>query len=696
MRVSDPRIAALRGAAHVEGLKPGKTELQILSPMSGQVIAARELRVTGDRVDATELSVLLITGLSMNVIPDPDLDSCLVAQVDAQQRLHAKYQEAILDLALHFSDGTVMPLRLTERSHYVLNIDSHNASILALTSPSRATIPRVLALGEGQAVLSLSLGTVPACSGSPEEAAIVHPLASAVTSIQVALTGQPVSSVVQNDARTESSSQQSYTPPSSNQIIGEGLRRNKIMVAPMATGGGGRSVQQQPGNNNNQGQLTFSKPGSTEFGVSENQLSLKDDSNALMTSGSNSDHHNSLVNQPSWTSSSGMGGGPNWHVSPLEMGLYALLAVFCSAIFVFVGTCVVYASRARKSVSLQHDLPPPPPAFQSDPSTPAVLKAPALFWNRIKKMNQKNSVDDEGQDCQEDGECGFGDIYEEQQRTDKGWIWLGRSTLPEPSESTPPPSPPTADEPLPALSIPVSASNKRLSGISYTGSEVSVLITSRPADGNRLAYKAQLCFEPLADDVSVLTPVPNWSSIDSTTFTRDSLVSVNITANRLAAELGQDADEEEEPCAVLAEVTRRPKSHRRAAQRLSEQDTRRYARSWLMAGEAVPRDFNSNPSPTLLQPLDDGEKKEDDKDYNLATFLRHGSPDIKQANIVENPRCSTSSPPCLDVTEDHHDILQSEEFNQDGTEGEEDEEESAAVNYDRIISYLGILKETST
>ena len=708
MRVSDPRIAALRGAAHVEGLKPGKTELQVLSPMSGQVIAAREVRVTGDRVDATELSVRLITGLSLSVTPDPDLDSCLVAQVDAQQRLHAKYQEAILDVALHFSDGTTMPLRLTERSHYTLTIESHNASILALTSPIRATIPRVLALGEGQAVISLSFGAVPICTNpSPQETSVaVHPLASAVTSIQVALTGHPISSVVQNDARTESSSQQSYTPSSNNnnnnnnQVIGEAVRRNKIMVAPMASGGG-RSAQQQP---NNQGQLTFSKPGSTEFGVSENQLSLKDDSNAVMTSGRASDHPTSYSNQPSWTSSNGLGGGggTGWHISPLEMGLYALLAVFCAAISVFVGTCVIYASRARKSVTLQQ--PPPPPAFQSDlaSSTPTVLKAPTLFWNRLKKMNQKN-VQVVGEDCQEeDGECGFGDIYEEQQRTDKGWIWLGRSTLPETetaaSASPPPPPPLAADEPV----ISVSASNKRLSGISYTGSEVSVLITSRP-EGNRLAYKAQLCFEPLTDDISVLTPVDNnWSSVDSTTFTKNS--PINITANRLAAELGleNDGDEEEEPCAVLAEVTRRPKSHRRAAQRVSEQDTRRYARSWLMAGEAVPRDFNSNPSPTLGQPLVEevqqekltvaAAAKDQEDDYNLATFLRHGSPDIKQANIIENPRCSTSSPVGVaigvDVTDADSENITLPPDSEDAN--------AAAVDYDRIISYLGILKETST
>lgn len=112
------------------------------------------------------------------------------------------------------------------------------------------------------------------------------------------------------------------------------------------------------------GQLTFSKPGSTEFG--DNQLSLKDDSNAALVvvgggSGGVGAHTVHLAhNHPSGHSFHPFS-SPS-HLTPLEIGMYVLLAVFCAAIAVFVGTCVVYASRARKSAALDEEpLPPTPP-----------------------------------------------------------------------------------------------------------------------------------------------------------------------------------------------------------------------------------------------------------------------------------------------------------------------------------------------
>ena len=193
----------------------------------------------------------------------------------------------------------------------------------------------------------------------------------------------------------------------------------------------------------------------------------------------------------------------------------------------------------------------------------------------------------------------------------------------------------------------------------------------------------------------------SWpGSVDSNTFTKNS--PIRITANQL-----------DEDSLLLSDVVRRPNNNRRATRQSSEQDTRRYARSWLMAGEAVPRDFNSNPSMLMVEPEDDEEEEEQMEEaestakpdssklnlkldledaegcYNVATFLRHGSPDIKQANIIENPRFST----CID--DDDNNTGESLASAAVETESAANQA-SAAVDYDRIISYLGILKETST
>lgn len=620
--------------------------------MSGHVIAARELRVTIDKVDVTGITVRPIAGLSLTLTPDPDLDSCFIAQVDAQERLQSKYQEAILDITVHFSDGQSLPLRLVDRSHYSLTVDSRNVSILALTSPVRATIPRVLALNEGLSNLSVVFSSCPTCASDD---AALHPLAQAGAVVQVSLTGT-LNSPVQNDARTESS--QGYSLLSNNQIIADGKGR---LIGKTPARGAILQQHQQAG----QGQLTFSEPGLAEFGsVGENQLSLRDDSNAVVTIGRGAD--------PPYTSHHPGGSHPiggtfsNYlQASPLEIGMYVLLAVFCAAIAVFVGTCFVYASRARKCQ--QPGTPPPPPTVL--PRTPV----PSRFWNRLKSISREPEEEEGVYDLDQ----------KEEERRDGGWIWLGRSKLETDPAST------TEPEAKGLISEGDEKRNsKRMSGISYCGSEVSVRITSR-SDGHE-GYQAQLCFDQLSNPET---------RVSSSTFTKNA--PVRITTNQLA----------DEPAVLLAKVVRRPKN-RRSSRRMSEeqQDTRRYARSWLMAGEAVPRDFNSNPST-----LNDVEEPEEDSElngateerceeascvdqqldgYNLATFLRHGSPEIKKATIVENPRFSSSS-----ESDGEKNAPAKEEDT--GAAGHSENNSAAAnnqlsIDYDRIISYLGILKETST
>jgi len=65
---------------------------QVMSPMSGNVIGSREIRVSSDKVDVTGLSVQVISGLTLNILPDVDLESCYHAHVDISEMLHSKYQ----------------------------------------------------------------------------------------------------------------------------------------------------------------------------------------------------------------------------------------------------------------------------------------------------------------------------------------------------------------------------------------------------------------------------------------------------------------------------------------------------------------------------------------------------------------------------------------------------------------------------
>ena len=90
------------------------------------------------------------------------------------------------------------------------------------------------------------------------------------------------------------------------------------------------------------------------------------------------------------------------------------------------------------------------------------------------------------------------------------------------------------------------------------------------------------------------------------------------------------------------------------------------------------------------------QEEEQEEEQCLATFLRHGSPDIKHANIIENPRYSFHSDEESSSTGNAAPATVSATATADGaTSAVSSDTGAAAVDYDRIISFLGILKETS-
>jgi hypothetical protein len=83
-------------------------------------------------------------------------------------------------------------------------------------------------------------------------------------------------------------------------------------------------------------------------------------------------------------------------MTPLEIGMYVLLAAFCFAIVVFVVSCVVYASKFKPQTSAESALP-------GLPVIGAARAAASQFGqNRRPRESTTNAHD---------------------------WVWLGRATL---------------------------------------------------------------------------------------------------------------------------------------------------------------------------------------------------------------------------------------------------------------------------
>lgn len=129
IRVADPKIASLRGRI-LQGRAMGRTDVQVmchsgkmftinfntfsfqvLSPITGRVIGAKEIRVGSDRVSISRLVVRVVSGLQLNIAPDNAIDNGYLAETSVTRRLTAQYQEGLLDIDLEFSDGAKTPLR---------------------------------------------------------------------------------------------------------------------------------------------------------------------------------------------------------------------------------------------------------------------------------------------------------------------------------------------------------------------------------------------------------------------------------------------------------------------------------------------------------------------------------------------------------------------------------------------------------
>lgn len=89
----------------------GRTDVQVLSPITGRVIGAKEVRVGSDRVSISRLIVRVVSGLQLNITPDNAIENGYMAETSVTRRLTAQYQEGLLDMDLEFSDGTRTPLR---------------------------------------------------------------------------------------------------------------------------------------------------------------------------------------------------------------------------------------------------------------------------------------------------------------------------------------------------------------------------------------------------------------------------------------------------------------------------------------------------------------------------------------------------------------------------------------------------------
>ncbi|KAG6934727.1 transmembrane protein 132D [Chelydra serpentina] len=333
MQVEEPRIAKLQGGQVLIGQELGMTTIQILSPLSDAILAEKTVTVLDEKVTITDLGVQLVTGLSLSLQLSPGSNKAVFATAVAQELLQSPKQEAAISCWVQFSDGSVMPLDIYDVKDFSLMATSLDEKVVSIHHDPKFKWPVIAAETEGQGTLvKVEMVISEPCQKSKRKSV----LAVGSGSIKVKFG--------QSDANPNvSDSKQSGAGVHLENHASD--RRQKTTLQDGARPDGqyysSSSVGQMEGKGTTTDRSILSKK--------EDRESLLDDDSHLQNipidftsfpaqvdlPRSNGDlEENDLVQTPRG-------------LSDLEIGMYALLGVFCLAILVFLINCVTFALKYR-------------------------------------------------------------------------------------------------------------------------------------------------------------------------------------------------------------------------------------------------------------------------------------------------------------------------------------------------------------
>nr|XP_060612866.1 transmembrane protein 132E [Anolis sagrei ordinatus] len=180
MRVDDPQVARLVDARTLAGREPGTTLFKVVSPLTDAVLGEAAVTVAEEKVSLTALKAQLVSNLSLSLQPSPGSSHTIVAKASAQQALSLPKQEALLSLWVSYSDGTTAPLSLYDSRDYTLALSSQDPSVVSVVTGG--AFPLLRAEGEGSgALVKAELTICEACQKTKRKST----LATTMVGVQV-------------------------------------------------------------------------------------------------------------------------------------------------------------------------------------------------------------------------------------------------------------------------------------------------------------------------------------------------------------------------------------------------------------------------------------------------------------------------------------------------------------------------------
>ncbi|XP_035114052.2 transmembrane protein 132B isoform X1 [Callithrix jacchus] len=335
MKVEEPKIAQLQDGRTLAGREPGITTVQVLSPLSDSILAEKTVTVLDDRVTIAELGVQLVAGMSLSLQPHRADKRAIVSTATALDVLQSPQQEAIVSSWILLSDGSVTPLDIYDPKDYSVTVSSLDEMVVSVQADLESKWPVVVAEGEGQGpLIKLEMMISEPCQKTKRKSVL------AVGKGNVKVKFEPHSDEHQGGSNDIEGINREYKDHLSNSIEREGNQERAVQEWFHH----GAPVGQEESTNKS------TTPQSPMEGKNKSLKSGGPDAfTSFPTQGKSPDPNN-----PSDLTVTSRG------LTDLEIGMYALLCVFCLAILVFLINCVAFAWKYRHkrfAVSEQGNIP---------------------------------------------------------------------------------------------------------------------------------------------------------------------------------------------------------------------------------------------------------------------------------------------------------------------------------------------------
>ncbi|XP_029108654.1 transmembrane protein 132D-like [Scleropages formosus] len=340
LKVADPRVARLQQGTVLAGRTVGVTSLQVLSPLSNSLLAEKTVKVLEDRVSIVDMGVQVVSALSLSLQLSPGSNRVIVATATTPEVLNTPKQEAAICFWIRCSDGSLTPLDAYDSSSYVLAVTSLDEDVVSVRKDPLV----VMAKAEGQGMLlRAELLIAEGCQKSKRKSLLA--VGSGSLAVKFGPEGERGSD---KDSDYGSDGQDLQFKPKTT-VIGltnsAGLRLSSSPANRMQSSVGSVSTIAQSAGEDVAGEEATNR--------GDGDLSRK---GTTMTESISTTHGNRRKGTSNLLE---LGKGPNRGasnteedpvhmlrpLSDLEVGMYALLGVFCLAILIFLVNCTSHFLR---------------------------------------------------------------------------------------------------------------------------------------------------------------------------------------------------------------------------------------------------------------------------------------------------------------------------------------------------------------